>query len=689
MPCGRTSRYAAVRRIGRTVVMAALSFGVLVGAADAAQPTLNVSSPLQTKWVSGGSHVVAAAGHTTNGTGMAIDAYVDGTLIGHVSCTCKDWGDPIFVKGVPTYTPAKIGDYDTRTQPDGSSHTLRVVLTEQPTGVQVSGTWVFNVDLSPPAVSAEGGLAWASGGYVDASPHNLTLNAYDGLSGAASVMWQVGSGRSGVAGNGCSPNSGCDYDLSFDFAAVTSSMVEGANSLRAIAYDGVGNSATYGPWTVYLDKTGPRAPSVSALRDPATGEAFLVWGDAGDPALPDGSPGSGTSRFHYQYSVNGAAWTAPADTDDLFASLGTVAAGTSVAVQVTAIDAVGNASGPTSTTVVVVDAPPVVTTSLEGFDDTTPSALQAQATALVTCVVRTTPSPDTDPFVTDLEGEPDAGIKGEIEGWCNPTDPTDPESVAASESATLRIGVCLQVEAGTAWRDLKCRAAKLTGTSSILHLNVSATELCEPGSPRYRLLAHTSVTEPGLVGAPGQRNGPTKPRALPCNEAGAWRRVAARDPGTSNQVLAAALRAPDSPDSLPQGDPSLGAQGGWEAHHIVPAGEGRGTEGTSTAASNLAQRYAYDCRVSPNRAENGVWLRGPHLRTIDPGYNKLTDAGKKRANHRSTGGVHSQNSTYYGYVANQLSVLVDEATDRCTSHTAAVNALDGIRGLLISGTVPG
>jgi hypothetical protein len=156
-------------------------------------------------------------------------------------------------------------------------------------------------------------------------------------------------------------------------------------------------------------------------------------------------------------------------------------------------------------------------------------------------------------------------------------------------------------------------------------------------------------------------------------------------------VLAAALRAPDSPDPLPQGDPSLGSQGGWEAHHIVPAGEGRGTEGTSTAASNLAQRYAYDCRIAPNRAENGVWLRGPHLRSIDPGCDKLTDAGKKRANHRSTGGVHSSdnNTAYYGYVADQLSVLVDETTDRCTSHAAAVSALDGIRSLLIDGIVPG
>jgi hypothetical protein len=274
----------------------------------------------------------------------------------------------------------------------------------------------------------------------------------------------------------------------------------------------------------------------------------------------------------------------------------TMPAGTSVAVQVNAVDAVSNAGPTTSTTVVVVDAPPTATSTFEGFDDTAPSTLSAlAATHLVTCPIRVPPG-STQPFVADLEGELDVAIKGAVEGWCQPADFSDPESVAAAEKATLRLAICVQVEDGASWRSLKCDAGKLTGTSPNLHLNVNAAPLCEPGSPRYRLVVTDSVT-----GDRSPRSGTratSTPRSLPCNEAGAWRRTAARDPGTSNQVLAAALRAPDSPDPLPQGDPSLGSQGGWEAHHIVPAGEGRGTEGTSTAASNLAQARTTTPRIT-------------------------------------------------------------------------------------------
>jgi hypothetical protein len=159
-------------------------------------------------------------------------------------------------------------------------------------------------------------------------------------------------------------------------------------------------------------------------------------------------------------------------------------------------DAAAEATAPSFTTGVGRHLQPD-TSTFEGFDDTAPSTLSAlAATHLVTCPIRVPPG-STQPFVADLEGELDVAIKGAVEGWCQPADFSDPESVAAAENATLRLAICVQVEDGASWRSLKCDAGKLTGTSPNLHLNVNAAPLCEPGSPRYRLVVTDSVTGAG------------------------------------------------------------------------------------------------------------------------------------------------------------------------------------------------
>lgn len=124
---------------------------------------------------------------------MAFDVYVDDTLIGHASCNCK------------TYGPTSIAIYDTTAPPDGSSHTLKVVLTETRTGAKVTQSWTFNIDRTPPQISADGELRWAPNGYVNGSPHNLTLSAYDGLSGVAEVRWWNGYLPGGFASNPGAP----------------------------------------------------------------------------------------------------------------------------------------------------------------------------------------------------------------------------------------------------------------------------------------------------------------------------------------------------------------------------------------------------------------------------------------------------------------------------------------------------
>jgi hypothetical protein len=141
-----------------------------------------------------------------------------------------------------------------------------------------------------------------------------------------------------------------------------------------------------------------------------------------------------------------------------------------------------------------------------------------------------------------------------------------------------------------------------------------------------------------------------------CNEAGAWRVAASYKISSPSAVLGANLRRVSD---FPPAD-------GFAAHHIIPAGFKK------YADANDAERLGYDCGISPNSAVNGVWLRGPDLRSDKAAYDRLPDDGKRRAYHPA---VHTR--TYFRNVADLLDPLVGK-NEQCNDRPAARATLTSV-----------
>jgi YD repeat-containing protein len=144
-------------------------------------------------------------------------------------------------------------------------------------------------------------------------------------------------------------------------------LPEGATPLRTRATDGAGNSASTNLYTLLVDRTPPpqATPAEVIDFDAPTRMATIGWESAGeDPRLPTGEPGSGYDQSRFRYRRAGGAWTAwTATTQDNSFGMVEVDAGDVVEVEVQLVDAVGNTSNATVTTVTI--AQPAAEESLE------------------------------------------------------------------------------------------------------------------------------------------------------------------------------------------------------------------------------------------------------------------------------------------------------------------------------------
>lgn len=694
-----------VRRGPGVVVL--LSIVLLACTASAARASIGandlvVTTSLSASWVSGGSKPISVLSRPTDGSSrLVLDVTMDGTSLAHVDCSCKVYGDAHTSGGTTTYTAKQIAAYDTSTVAEGSAHTLVVKLTKYPSGEATSKTYTFSVDRTPPTPDPDGQLVWSQGTFIGPGNttrtlYGLTVGAGDELSGVAQAGWVErdvhGSVRPGSL-TFCTADP-CPKQVAQD---TNVTLYEGAHDLYATATDRAGNTARTATWVVRTDTSAPRAPTgLAALRDPETGETFLVWDDGGDPLSSDTTAPSGTASYRYRYKVGSGAWTAVATSDDDFASIGTQPANTPVTVEVTPIDAVGNVGA-------IATATPTITDSADlPFDielsETEPSTTTAAPQAVVP------PAPvlksvrctgfgyQGEPTLDALDGESQIALNTDLNGYCRPVDPDNPRHLAILAITRFTLKVCIQVHVGPGvddFRDIKCESRGKTAPTPATQLKVSAAQLCRAGTQQYRLNIRASVRAAGY--RPDSKVRASIPVSRPCNEAGVWRRIAgyATSPG---QTLGRALKAAGPyQDPRPTGDSSLGGQEGWEAHHIVPAKEGSTVEGPdNNNYAERAQRYAFDCGIEPNTAVNGVWLRGLDLVEGKSGYNKLDANGKRRAKHRGPGGAHGadRRDAYYTYVGNRLSAYVNDATDACTDPAGARASLQDIRALLISGYVP-
>jgi hypothetical protein len=126
----------------------------------------------------------------------------------------------------------------------------------------------------------------------------------------------------------------------------TRPMPEGTRRFRAHSTDVAGNTGERG-WTVIIDRTPPTPPADLRFTTPDEGSAQATWNAAEDPALPDGTPGSGVAEYRVRHRVAGSDWSqwAPLTADSRSSvEIFDQPASTEVAFQVQALDAVGNAS---------------------------------------------------------------------------------------------------------------------------------------------------------------------------------------------------------------------------------------------------------------------------------------------------------------------------------------------------------
>jgi hypothetical protein len=144
----------------------------------------------------------------------------------------------------------------------------------------------------------------------------------------------------------------CPESHSFATQVDTNPFPEGTNRFVAKAIDPALNTGQSDVWTVYIDRTPPSAPANLALQgfDRELGIGTFGWSESSDPPLPDGVPGSGVRTYDVRYAIGGGSFTDWFSPDDTSVDIGALHSGTTVTVEVRAVDRVGNASGISSVT---------------------------------------------------------------------------------------------------------------------------------------------------------------------------------------------------------------------------------------------------------------------------------------------------------------------------------------------------
>lgn len=141
----------------------------------------------------------------------------------------------------------------------------------------------------------------------------LTATAGDSLLGVRSLALVRDLPGGGVADlarrdQTCSPLL-CPRAATSTFSIDPASLPEGRLTLRAVATNVLGLTTSSAAWSVTVDRGSPAAPAPTARVEPDVGGAELLFGEGSDPALADGSPGSGVAGYEYRYQDADGAWS--------------------------------------------------------------------------------------------------------------------------------------------------------------------------------------------------------------------------------------------------------------------------------------------------------------------------------------------------------------------------------------------
>jgi hypothetical protein len=541
------------------------------------------------------------------------------------------------------------------------------------------------VDPSPDGVEA-----YVRGG----GTRKLQVSADDALSGIKrlALVELTGSGETaerhelssttvGCADDGTCPSSANLADYALDVGALS----EGRYTYLSSATDAAGNANDSVPFDVLIDRTAPPAPAEIAGErfDSGTNSAVISWSQDDDPTLASGEDGSGVDRTEVRYRPSGTGpytdWLTPQDPDGL--TINNVTSGQQLDVEARTYDAAGNVSGVVTTTV-TVGAPllddPIELVDYDVDDAGNPtggSPTAVTASRPFPCVAGRTGQA---PSLSDYANEPNTLVHTEMFFSCN-------DARGALGVQEMRLAVCIRMRGGAdgGFHPQVCdrRQKDFSQGPVIGTLRVPLDLLCRPGTRDYHVTLEARLKyflpDPTFPFRKTVRKRYTTPSAsLNCNEAAAWRLRATHNfAGIKNRSQITAISSPSTMlgaalrrvGNIPPGNGS-----GWAAHHIIAS--------SYKARAADAQRLGYICGIGPNTATNGVWLRGPSLRSDQPGYVNLPAAGKRRAYHPS---IHSQ--TYFDAVADELEPLVTTQPDgRTTCDARAARTKLGYIALRLS-----
>src|SRR3954469_2394294 len=138
---------------GRAIAVTLLALSLIAATAPAASADNErvVDSALTAGWSTGALQGIAVgydAQEDSSVTGLTVDVFIDDTSIHHSTCECSMLGERGERSGILQGEP--MASYDPSNVSDGSSHTLRVVVTELPSGTEQSDIWAFTIDKTAP-----------------------------------------------------------------------------------------------------------------------------------------------------------------------------------------------------------------------------------------------------------------------------------------------------------------------------------------------------------------------------------------------------------------------------------------------------------------------------------------------------------------------------------------------------------
>jgi hypothetical protein len=231
---------------------------------------------------------------------------------------------------------------------DGTSHTAADVSYVNPVLDPGDARWIYENDNSEYDGRIDLGLsdlpAGASGTYaVSVSAH--LKQAYANQSGygvAVSLISSTGAVLDTVMVPGNFTDEVAELQVSgLSAASVNGLTVRVHKALAGVVSTGLRTVTVYAD---LLDTTPPGRPSeVTATYDDTTHETEVTWNPAIDPALSDGTPGSGVVAYTYRYRRGGSAWSSWTDTQIPEFELTQGLVGEVIDVEVFATDAADNA----------------------------------------------------------------------------------------------------------------------------------------------------------------------------------------------------------------------------------------------------------------------------------------------------------------------------------------------------------